>query len=173
MGNWRSGRKPKSPEQRAISGGRQRDPTRRAVLTAATRYAAEVPPAPNSLVGDARREWDRVVVALAGAKMVTAVDLAALAVYCGLYARLLQIQRLLNNEKRLKPGSTKWMTAASMERQTATMLGRSIEALGLSPAARGKVVVSVPVSEVETKVETEADRFAAMTARLTGRDEVQ
>ncbi len=76
------GRKPKPTRLKALTG----NPGKRPLNETEPRPAVAVPECPPELGPVAHREWDRLVGELATLRILTNLDRAALAAYCGSYA---------------------------------------------------------------------------------------
>jgi P27 family predicted phage terminase small subunit len=76
------GRRPKPTRLKVLTG----NPGKRPLNQNEPRPAPEIPECPPELGPVARREWDRLVGELGKLKLVTNLDRAALAAYCGAYA---------------------------------------------------------------------------------------
>ena len=76
------GRRPKPTRLKVLTG----NPGRRPLNMDEPMPQAAIPECPPELGAVARREWDRLVGELTSLKMLTNLDRAALAAYCGSYA---------------------------------------------------------------------------------------
>ena len=76
------GRRPKPTRLKMLTG----NPGKRALNPDEPRPEANIPECPPELGPVARAEWDRLVVELAALRLLTNLDRAALAAYCGAYA---------------------------------------------------------------------------------------
>src|SRR5690349_7620654 len=76
------GRRPKPTRLKVLTGNPGKRPLNAAELTP----EPAIPDCPAELGPVARREWDRLVVELASLRLLTNLDRAALAAYCGSYA---------------------------------------------------------------------------------------
>jgi P27 family predicted phage terminase small subunit len=110
----------------------------------------EAPPCPDFLSLEASEEWGRIVPHLVRLGLLSQLDMAALALYCAAYGRLVVAERALRKEEADNgeaflveaadgPGKVKsrWLTIA---RQAADESYRFLQQFGLSPASRSKVV---------------------------------
>src|SRR5437868_3347332 len=75
------GRRPKPTRLKILSG----NPGKRALNLSEPKPEIEVPQCPVELGPVARSEWDRLVVQLGALRILTQLDRAALAAYCGAY----------------------------------------------------------------------------------------
>jgi phage terminase small subunit len=76
------GRPPKPTHLKAITG----NPGKRPLNEHEPRPKVEIPECPPELSPSAQREWNRLVDHLAALRLLTSLDRAALAAYCGSYA---------------------------------------------------------------------------------------
>jgi P27 family predicted phage terminase small subunit len=129
-----------------------------------------VPAAPTSLDAAARTEWDRVTALLHTQRVIAAVDLANLAVYCTLFSRLEAIRQATKKKSFRLLRRGKEHPLLRMERQTAGQLRPYLTELGLTPASRARVSPLPPLGgETPDRPASPVDDFDALEARLTGR----
>ena len=76
------GRRPKPTRLKMLTG----NPGKRPLNTSEPRPDVAIPECPSELGPVARREWDRLAGDLAALRLLTNLDRAALAAYCGAYA---------------------------------------------------------------------------------------
>lgn len=76
------GRRPKPTRVKVLTG----NPGKRPLNRNEPKPAAAIPECPDELGPVARREWDRLASELGTLKLLTMLDRAALAAYCGAYA---------------------------------------------------------------------------------------
>ncbi len=172
------------PGTTGCSGGRNRKPAGLHVLQGTfqpSRHAGDAPEAPagtpdaRDLTGEARAEWNRMIVRLEAVGTLSTVDDAALRRYAKLHA---DTERLETEHTRLTRLSAKLMkTARPLEgmdlvtaigeiiaveklrarllpqlRQGSMALRQWLVELGMTPAARGRVKASTPaVATVDPK----------------------
>ena len=102
----------------------------------------EVPPRPSFLTGEARKEWTRVTRELKRAGRIAKTDRGVLAAYCLAWARLLEVEALLEVEGYTAAGS-KGQDVVSPTYTVWSDLVRRVEslsrALGLNVAARARL----------------------------------
>lgn len=110
----------------------------------------EAPPCPDYLAHEASEEWRRLAPELAKLGLISRIDLAAFAIYCASYGRLVVAERALraeeaeHGEAMMVPAAegegkvkSKWLAVA---RQAADECYRYLQQFGLSPSSRSKVV---------------------------------
>jgi P27 family predicted phage terminase small subunit len=135
--------------------GRRPKPTRLKVLTGnpGKRPLNELEPTPEVAVPDcpaelnpaAKREWDRLVVELGKLRILTHLDRAALATYCGAYAlwaeAMVQLQKYGTMIKSPSgyPQQSPYLAVAN--RQAEIMMRIAAE-FGFTPASRSRISTS-------------------------------
>ncbi len=108
-------------------------------VTSGKAVSLDRPAMPRTLAGEARAEWLRVVPALEAARMLAAIDRAALIRYCTAWADWCEVQsgiersgKLVRGKDGLPVSSPLWRLKQELEGVLAEM-GRQ---LGLTPIAR-------------------------------------
>lgn len=122
----------------------------------------EIPRAPSHLGVEARREWKRISPILEELGLISGLDLAALAIYCQAYGRLVELEQAFNSmvTKSVAAGMA-YRDAVHQASQSVTPSGyaqqsvivqligrhrdqvhRFLTHFGLSPSARGRVQAS-------------------------------
>ena len=111
------------------------------------------PQPPEFLSDIAKREWDRVCPRLAEVGLMTDIDVAVLAAYCGAYADLVDATRKQRGRTtvRLPSGIRRPSPFVSMIRTARADMVRYAAELGMSPAARAGLDVSVGAAPSPTK----------------------
>ncbi len=128
--------------------------------------APGLPRCPRHVKGEARREWFRVLrdYGLTGA--ITRADRAALAAYCLLYARSIQVEALLEGcplAIKTANGYIQNPLVRIADRTYAEMRAYAVE-FGMTPSSRSRVQVPGEVEEDEfTKYLRERDALAEHT----------
>lgn len=126
------------------------NPGRRPIDTAGPNFETGVPPCPDHLDGDARREWDRITPELLTAGLLCTVDMAALAMYCVAYSRWRLAEErirffatmdqagagLVQTTKNGFEQLSQWMIVSKMAQD---QLFKYLAEFGLSPVARARV----------------------------------
>ena len=122
----------------------------------------EIPTPPKHLAGAARKEWRRITPLLEELGLISGLDVAALALYCQSYGRLVDLETAFN--KRVDVQTSAGLTLAEAVAKTATgttpsgyeqqsvlvqlirshreEVNRYLMHFGLSPAARARVTPS-------------------------------
>lgn len=104
------------------------------------------PSCPKHLVGEARREWNRMAKQLFDLGLLTEVDRAALAGYCQAWARWVQAEeemrkptfQMIKETDSGYPVVSPWMGIAN---QAMKQMLRFLTEFGMTPAARSRVTV--------------------------------
>jgi P27 family predicted phage terminase small subunit len=147
----------------------------------------EVPPAPRHLGKEAAKEWKRITPHLEELGLISAIDRAALALYCQTYGRLAELEEAFKGmvEKLVADGKdyaeavyevSRTKTPSGYEQQSVIVqlisshrlqVHRHLMHFGLSPAARARVQPSnylqpeLPGFEPAPQQPTGFARFAA------------
>jgi P27 family predicted phage terminase small subunit len=110
--------------------------------------SGRLPRCPEHLTSAAAREWRRVVRVLQTMGVVTALDRAALAAYCQAYGRWVEA------EARLREAPLLYKTPSGYVQQSPylgiihkqlELMGRYMSELGMTPAARSRVMSDAPL----------------------------
>jgi P27 family predicted phage terminase small subunit len=96
-----------------------------------------------------REEWRRVVPELDRLGLLTAVDLAAVEIYCDLYAQWRRARVTLRTGFRDKAGKRK--PEAQVVKDTATLLRQYMVEFGLTPSSRARLEVDEPAAPPAAK----------------------
>lgn len=99
------------------------------------------PTAPEILSGEALAEWERVVPELQRLNLTKPIDASALAAYCLCWQRLVQAQRLVDEEGLLSTnsqGRVRHPAVAVVEAASKELRGWAAE-FGLTPSSESKV----------------------------------
>jgi P27 family predicted phage terminase small subunit len=138
------GRRPKPTRLKILSG----NPGKRPLNSNEPRPEVAVPECPIELGSGARREWDRMVAELAPLRILTHLDRAALAAYCGAYAMWAEATEAIQKYGSMVkspsgyPVQSPYVSIAN--RQTEIMM-RIASEFGFTPASRSRI--SVPPDE--------------------------
>lgn len=130
---------PKSVAMKRLAG----NPGKRKLPHSELKPAPTAPERPTFLRGEARREWKRITAELDRLGLLASTDLAVLAMYCSAWGRYYEAEKMVK-----KHGMT--MTTPNGYQQKSAwlqiadkahdQLRRLVTELGLSPAARNRVV---------------------------------
>jgi len=113
------------------------------------RRSGRLPTCPPHLNPPAANEWRRIAKALQRAGVLTVFDRAALAAYCQAWGRWVEAEeRLRETPPLVKTPSgyvqqSPWLTIANKQLE---LMGRYMVELGLTPAARSRVLAGSPIS---------------------------
>jgi P27 family predicted phage terminase small subunit len=128
------------------------NPGRRKVTKAEPVVPLGTPDPPTFLSPTERHEWDRIVPVLLAAGLVTALDRAAVSLYCVAWARWIDAEAHLRQFGTLvrKPrggqGASPYLRVANTAYGQMRALANE---LGLSPASRSRIHVTPPTPESE------------------------
>ena len=141
------GRRPKPTRLKVLAG----NPGKRPLNEREPKPEPSVPDCPPELGPVARREWDRLVVELGKLRILTNLDRAALASYCGAYAlwaeAMEQIQKYGAMVKSPSgyPQQSPYLTIANRQ---AEIMMRIASEFGFTPASRSRI--SAPKENLPT-----------------------
>jgi P27 family predicted phage terminase small subunit len=102
-----------------------------------------LPTCPGHLSKAAQDEWDRLAQVLHEMGVVTLVDRAALAAYCQCYGRWVEAEEKLQSTPMLLKTATGYVQQSpwlSISNKQLELMGRYMTELGLTPAARSRIV---------------------------------
>ena len=137
------GRKPKPTHLKAITG----NPGKRPLNQNEPRPEIAVPQCPPELSEAAQREWQRLVGELASLNLLTNLDRAALAAYCGAYALWAEATEAISKFGVMVKSPTGFPIQSPYvsiaNRQAEIMLRISAE-FGFTPASRGRIATPRP-----------------------------
>ena len=132
------GRKPKPSRMKVLTG----NPGKRALNAEEPIPAPVVPECPPELSPTARREWDRLVADLAPLRLLTSLDRAALAAYCGAYALWAEATEAIQKYGTMVKSPSGYPMqspyVAIANRQAEIMLRIAAE-FGFTPASRARI----------------------------------
>ena len=137
------GRRPKPTRLKVLTG----NPGKRPLNHEEPRPAPEIPECPPELGPVARREWDRLVGELGKLKLVTNLDRAALAAYCGAYALWSEATEAIQKYGTMVKSPSGYPIqspyVAIANRQAELMMRISAE-FGFTPASRSRISTPRP-----------------------------
>lgn len=153
------GRKPKPTHLKVLSG----NPGKRPLNEHEPKPRPIAPKRPSWLVGEARREWERVAPALEKLGLLTEIDGAALATYCQSYSIFVQATKEVRKHQReAKKLTITYTNKAGFEneiphpsikvaRDAAATMKSFMTEFGLTPSSRGRIVI--PTQETADEYE--------------------
>jgi P27 family predicted phage terminase small subunit len=145
------GRRPKPTRLKLLTG----NPGKRPMNENEPRPEAAVPKCPPELSPLARQEWDRLVGELATLRMLTNLDRAALAAYCGAYALWAEAMEAIQKYGAMIkspqgfPIQSPYLAIANRQ---AEIMMRIASEFGFTPASRSRI--SAPSSAGRTLFDT-------------------
>jgi P27 family predicted phage terminase small subunit len=151
------GRRPKPTRVKVLTG----NPGKRPLNAQEPRPEAAIPECPIELGPSARAEWDRLCGQLGKLKLLTDLDRAALAAYCGAYALWAEATEAIQKYGAMVKSPTGYPIQSPYvsiaNRQTEIMM-RIASEFGFTPASRSRITVEgPPVSDLFSQF-TERDR---------------
>lgn len=102
----------------------------------------EIPECPPELGAAARREWDRLASQLGTLKLLTALDRAALAAYCGAYALWAEATEAIQKFGTMVKAPTGYPMQSpyvAVANRQAEIIMRIASEFGFTPASRGRI----------------------------------
>jgi P27 family predicted phage terminase small subunit len=137
------GRRPKPTRLKVLTG----NPGKRPLNHQEPRPAPEIPKCPPELGPVARREWDRLVGELGKLKLVTNLDRAALAAYCGAYALWSEATEAIQKYGTMVKSPSGYPIHSpyvSIANRQAEMMMRISTEFGFTPASRSRIAAPRP-----------------------------
>ena len=137
------GRPPKPTRMKVLTG----NPGKRPLNENEPRPDPVVPDCPPELSPAAQREWARLVGELSSLNMITKLDRAALAAYCGAYAMWAEATLAIQKHGTLVKSPTGYPLQSpyiSIVNRQAEIMMRLASEFGFTPASRSRI--SVPVN---------------------------
>lgn len=137
------GRKPKPTRLKVITG----NPGKHPLNTDEPIPEFEVPECPAELSPAARREWDRLVGDLARLRLITSLDRAALAAYCGAYAMWAEATEAIQKYGAMVKSPSGYPMQSpyiSIANRQAEIMMRIASEFGFTPASRGRISTPAP-----------------------------
>jgi len=137
------GRRPKPTRLKVLTG----NPGKRPLNLREPRPAAEPPECPAELGPVAKCEWERMVAELSKLRILTQLDRAALAAYCGAYALWAEATEAIQKYGTMVkspsgyPQQSPYVAVAN--RQAEIMIRIAAE-FGFTPASRGRITAPQP-----------------------------
>ena len=137
------GRKPKPTHLKAITG----NPGKRALNAHEPAPEIAIPECPPELSPAAQREWQRLVSELAKLHLLTNLDRAALAAYCGAYALWAEATEAIQKFGVMVKSPTGFPIQSpyvSIANRQAEIMLRISSEFGFTPASRGRIATPKP-----------------------------
>jgi len=135
--------------------GRKRVPTKLKVLKGTYREDRSIkdeifpdpniPEAPDFLSKEALIEWGRITVQLSKLNLLTEIDMAALALYCQAWGRIVKYEKVVAEKGELyktQNGNVQLSPAMWVVNKAYEQVYKFLSEFGMSPAARAKVSVN-------------------------------
>ena len=137
------GRRPKPTRLKALTG----NPGKRPLNAGEPRPEIAIPECPAELGPVARREWERLAGELAALRMITALDRAALAAYCGAYAMWLEATEAIQKYGTMVKSPSGYPVQSpyvSIANRQAEIMMRIASEFGFTPASRSRIATPQP-----------------------------
>lgn len=134
------GRRPKPTRLKVLTG----NPGKRPLNKSEPRPAPSAPGCPPELGPAAQREWTRLVEELSKLNLITNLDRAALATYCGAYALWAEATEAIQTFGAMVKSPTGYLTLSpyiSIANRQAEILMRIASKSGFTPASRSRISV--------------------------------
>jgi len=150
------GRRPKPTRMKVLTG----NPGKRRLNEDEPQPAPAIPDCPDELGPVARAEWNRLVAQLASLRILTHLDRAALAAYCGAYALWAESTAAIQQYGAMVKSPTGYPIQSpyvSIANRQAEIMMRIASEFGFTPASRSRI--SIP-SEREPSLFDQPDRLA-------------
>ena len=132
------GRRPKPTRLKMLTG----NPGKRPLNTDEPRPVANIPECPEELGPVARAEWDRLVGELVSLRLLTNLDRAALAAYCGAYALWAEATAQIQKYGAMIKSPTGFPIQSpylAIANRQAEIMMRIASEFGFTPASRSRI----------------------------------
>jgi P27 family predicted phage terminase small subunit len=132
------GRRPKPTRLKVLTG----NPGKRPLNANEPQPEATVPECPVELGPVARREWDRLAVELSSLRILTNLDRAALAAYCGAYAMWAEATEAIQKFGTMvksPSGYPQQSPYVAVANRQAEIMMRIASEFGFTPASRSRI----------------------------------
>lgn len=163
------GRRPKPTRLKALTG----NPGKRPFNEDEPRPEPAIPDCPPELGPIARREWDRLVGELASLRLLTNLDRAALAAYCGAYALWAEATEAIQKYGAMVKSPTGFPIQSpyvSIANRQAEIMMRIASEFGFTPASRGRINTPPPENPNFPDLFAQTESADSAQAKPTGRD---
>jgi P27 family predicted phage terminase small subunit len=132
------GRRPKPTRLKVLTG----NPGKRPLNDAEPQPEVVIPECPLELSPVAKREWDRLAAELVKLKLLTNLDRAALAAYCGAYALWAEATEAIQKYGTMVKSPSGYPIQSpyvSIANRQAEIMMRYASEFGFTPASRGRI----------------------------------
>lgn len=132
------GRRPKPSRLKLLTG----NPGKRPLNANEPKPEVAIPECPVELGPVARREWDRMATQLAALRILTHLDRAALAAYCGAYAMWAEATEAIQKYGTMVKSPTGYPVQSpyvSIANRQAEIMMRVASEFGFTPASRSRI----------------------------------
>jgi P27 family predicted phage terminase small subunit len=132
------GRRPKPTRLKFLTG----NPGKRPLNAAEPQPEIAIPECPDELGPVAKREWDRLVGELTALRILTNLDRAALAAYCGAYAMWAEATQNIQKFGTMVKSPTGYPVQSpyvSIANRQAEIMMRIASEFGFTPASRSRI----------------------------------
>ena len=132
------GRRPKPTRLKMLTG----NPGKRPLNEDEPRPEAAIPDCPAELSPMARKEWERLIVELCALRLLTHLDRAALAAYCGAYALWAEATEAIQKYGAMIKSPTGYPIQSpylSIANRQAELMMRIASEFGFTPASRSRI----------------------------------
>ena len=156
------GRKPKPIELRVLHGGAAEK-----ALAEHPKPRRVLPRCPPFLTGEAATCWRRLSRELFAAGLLSAVDRDALAVYCTVYARWLEAERMIAEVGIVKESMTGKLARnpyLAIAQQSIAQLGKLAAEFGMTPSSRSRVKAEISAAKQQAQTGRQAHKQEPMAA---------
>jgi P27 family predicted phage terminase small subunit len=134
------GRRPKPTRMKVLTG----NPGKHSLITHEPRPEAEIPDCPLELGPVARKEWDRLALELGNLRILTQLDRAALAAYCGAYALWAEATEAIQKYGTMiksPSGYPQQSPYVAIANRQAELMMRIASEFGFTPASRSRIAM--------------------------------
>lgn len=98
-----------------------------------------IPEAPDFLSKEALIEWGRITTQLSKLGLITDIDMAALALYCQAWGRIVKYEKVISEEGELNKDGSNTSPAMWIVNKSYEQVYKFLTEFGMSPASRSKV----------------------------------
>lgn len=105
----------------------------------------EIPEEPEHLSEEAAKEWNRISVVLRDLGLLSQIDMAALAIYCQTYGRMVKYEKIVKEKGELykdPKGNVTLSPAMWVINKAIQQCHRMLVEFGMTPSSRSKVSAS-------------------------------